>query len=363
MRNKILLLLFMVSLLGLTTLSEAKSLSKVFKQVNPAVVVILTKEHGYSKLHPGETITVTKGGLGSGVVISEDGLVMTSAHVVNVADEVSVHFLDGSKVLAKVISSASQADVALLRLDSVPDDLVAADLGDSDKVSIGDEIFVVGAPYGVDHTLTVGHISGRRTSKIVCNQLVPIEFLQTDAAINKGNSGGPLFSMDGKVVGIVSHILTQSGGSEGLGFAAGINTAKELLLRQKTFWSGLEAYFLSGDLARAFNVPQEAGLLIQRVANDSPGHYLGIEPGNIPVQIGGQRLLIGGDIVLAVQGVPVSTDYETTCDIRETMGGLSPGSRIDLTVLRGGKIVQLSTTVPDVPVPELYKKNGGYGFE
>jgi len=217
--------LFMVSLLGLTTLSEAKSLSKVFKQVNPAVVVILTKEHGYSKLHPGETITVTKGGLGSGVVISEDGLVMTSAHVVNVADEVSVHFLDGSKVLAKVISSASQADVALLRLDSVPDDLVAADLGDSDKVSIGDEIFVVGAPYGVDHTLTVGYMSGRRRPKGACSQLVPLEFLQTDAAINQGNSGGPMFSMDGRLIGIVSHILSRSGGSEGLGFATSINSA------------------------------------------------------------------------------------------------------------------------------------------
>ncbi|MBW1766779.1 MAG: trypsin-like peptidase domain-containing protein [Deltaproteobacteria bacterium] len=324
---------------GFISKAEAKSLKNVFQQVNPAVVVIVTKESGSSRLKTGKP--VIKGGLGSGIVVSNEGLVMTAAHVVQMADEVKVFFLDGSQVTAKVVSSAQQADIALLKLSYVPDNLQVAEFGDSDQVSIGDEVFIVGAPYGVDHTLTVGYLSGRRTSAGVCDQLTPIEFLQTDASINMGNSGGPMFSMDGKLIGIVNHILSQSGGSEGLGFATSINTAKALLLEQKTFWIGLDVYLVSGDLAKALNVPQEAGLLIQRVANESPGHKLGFRPGNIPIKIGRHKLLIGGDIVLEVQGMPISVDIKKTCEIRDTMGGLGNEERIDFKVLRGGKIVNL----------------------
>jgi len=327
---------------GLISRAEAVSLKDVFQKVNPAVVVIFTKESGYSM--SGADASMIKGGLGSGIVVSKDGLVMTAAHVVQIADEVSVHFLDGNQIMAKVVSSALQADVALLKLNYVPDNLHVAEFGDSDLASIGDEIFVVGAPYGIEHTLTVGYLSGRRKSIGVCNQLTPIEFLQTDAAINLGNSGGPMFSMDGKLIGIVSHILSKSGGSEGLGFAISINTARELLIEQESFWIGMEANLVTGELAKALNVPQEAGLLIQRVANDSPGYKLGLRPGTIPIQIGGAKLFIGGDIVLEVQGMSVSTDIEEACEIRDTMGGLKQGDRVEFKVLRNGKIVTLYTS-------------------
>ena len=112
-------------------------------------------------------------------------------------------------------------------------------------------------------------------------------------------------------------------------------------IEQKTFWVGLDVYLVSGDLAKALNVPQDAGLLIQRVANKSPGHKLGFMPGNIPVQIGRQKILLGGDIVLEVQGMPISVDIKKTCKIRDTMGGLGNGKRVDFKVLRGGKIVNL----------------------
>jgi len=328
--------------IGLVSTADARSLSKVFRRINSAVVVIVTKEHGHSGLKPGKT--ANKGVLGSGVVVSKDGLVMTAAHVVQVADAVSVHFLDGRLVSAKVVGTATQADVALLKLETVPDNLVVAELGNSDMMSIGDEVFVVGAPYGIDHTLTVGFLSGRRKPIRICNQLIPIEYLQTDAAINVGNSGGPMFSWDGKVIGIVSHILSQSGGSEGMGFAISINSAKELLLKQKSFWIGLETYLVSGSLAKALNVPQEAGLLIQRVADNSPAHEMGIEPSMIPVKIGREKIFIGGDIVLEVQGIQVSTKVKNVCEIRDTMGGLQQDGSLDLKVLRGGKILTLSTT-------------------
>jgi S1-C subfamily serine protease len=344
MRIKLLFSFIVISLIGFSSSVGANSLSKVFKKVNPAVVVILTKEHAYSSLQAGETVTITKGGLGSGIVISEDGLVMTSAHVVQVADSVVVRFLDGTTAEAKIVGAAVRADVALLKLDRLPEKLVAAELGDSDEVNIGDEIFVIGAPYGISHTLTVGYMSGRRRPETVCKSLVPIEFLQTDAAINKGNSGGPMFDMDGKVVGIVSHILSQSGGSEGLGFAISINTAKELLLNQNSMWTGLEAYLVSGALARALNVPQEAGLLIQRVANDSPGEKMGLQPGKIPVKIAGERILIGGDIVLEVQGITISDDFRETCRIGDRTGGQNRGRITNVKVLRGGEVVNLSVS-------------------
>lgn len=341
MRVKIFLIFLFLNIFVLISLAGAGSLSKVFQKVNPAVVVILTTERGHSDLHSGQKVTFEKGGLGSGIVISKDGLVMTAAHVVQVADAVVVKFLDGSMVGAKVVGSAPQADVALLQLNHLPENLVVAELGDSDNVNVGDEIFVIGAPYGVDHTLTVGYMSGRRHPEVVCNSLLPIEFLQTDAAINKGNSGGPMFSMDGKVIGIVSRILSFSGGSEGLGFAVSINTATELLFKQRSVWTGLEAYLVTGSLAKALNVPQDAGLLIQRVADDSPGHRLGLRPGNIPVEIAGKQLLLGGDIVLEVKGVTVSADFEHTCEIRKKVAGLRHDN-LEMKILREGKVIDLA---------------------
>ena len=322
--------------------AQAESLRKVFQKVNPAVVVIETKEQGVLKGRRGEAVRAR--GLASGVVVSREGLIMTAAHVVQVADEVTVRFLDGREAVAGVVSSSVTADVALLRIYPVPDNLVAAELGDSDSVGPGDQVFVIGAPFGVDHTLTVGYLSGRRKPREACDPLQPIEFLQTDAAINRGNSGGPLCSLDGKIVGIVSHILSQSGGSEGVGFATSINTAKELLLKRKSFWSGLEFQYVTDELARAFNIPQDAALLVQRVADASPGYVMGLQPGKIPVRIGGEDFLIGGDIILAIQDIPVSKDLEQTCDLRQTLLDLPPGGRIEIKVLRAGKILTLATT-------------------
>jgi serine protease Do len=334
-----------VALLGAVTIvdaAQAESLRDVFQKVNPAVVVIETKEQVVPKPKRGEAVTAR--GLASGVVVSREGLIMTAAHVVQVADKVTVRFLDGREVAAGVVSASLTADVALLKIDPVPDNLVVAELGDSDSVSPGDQVFVIGAPYGVDHTLTAGYLSGRRKPREICDPLQPIEFLQTDAAINRGNSGGPLCSLDGKVVGIVSHILSQSGGSEGVGFATSINTAEELLLKKKSFWSGLEFQYVADELARALNIPQSAGLLIQRVADASPGYAMGLQAGTIPVHIGGEEFLIGGDIILAVQGIAISTDTKGTCDLRQTLLDLTPGSRIEVKVLRAGKILTLSTT-------------------
>ena len=322
--------------IGIRAYAQTGSVSRVFAKVNPAVVKVISLEQ------PGQSNpSKVRAALGSGVIVSEDGLIMTAAHTVNVADKVVVQFLNKESTAAEVIASSAQADIALLKLDAIPENLTVAELGDSDKVSIGDQIFVIGAPYGIDHTLTVGHISGRRQSRTICQQLEPFEFLQTDAAINQGNSGGPMFDSEGRVVGIVSRILSRTGGSMGLGFAVSINTARDLLLEQKNFWIGFDSYMLAGPLARAFNVPQDAGLLVQNVAENSPGDLLGLRPGTIPIQVGDEEFKVGGDIVLSIQDFPVAYNVGDACAIQDVVGGFTSETEIRLKVLRDGEIIDL----------------------
>lgn len=318
---------------------QANNLSKLYDRVNPSVVVIKILEQSISEKRFGEI--VTQADLGSGVIISEEGLVMTAAHVVQVADAVSVTLIDGQTLSASVVGSFPMADVALVKINNPPAGLAAAKLGDSDKVRTGDPICVIGAPRGLEHTLTVGYISGRRSPDELMDNLVPVEFLQTDAAINAGNSGGPMFNLQGEVIGIVSSIVTESGGFEGIGFAAAINTARRLLIDQKPFWTGLETILVSGPLAEALNVPQGAGLLIQRVADNSPGQQMGLRAGNIWVDTGDQKFIIGGDIILSVDGIPVTTEIEDWKKIRAAINEKGDLSALGLKVLRGSKIVDL----------------------
>jgi serine protease Do len=345
MRYRILAVMMLMSIwsvnngyCGLIDTMTTGSLSKVFQKVNPSVVLVVAMQRPQSPYESKPLATVS-----SGVIVSAEGDVMTAAHSVYVSDNIVVQFLNGKSVKAKVVSSSSEADVALLKLDTIPENMAVARLGDSEKSQVGDLVLVIGAPYGIDHTLTVGHISGRRGSKTVCRQLKPFEFIQTDAAINQGNSGGPMFNVDGKVIGIVSRILSSSGGSMGLGFAVSINTAKELLLDQKTFWIGFDAYLLTDSLAQAFNVPQDAGLLIQNVAENSPGFALGLKGGSIPAQIGNDKIVIGGDIILSIQGFPVTQSVDDACAIQDVIGGFTSETEIELTVLRNGQVITLSS--------------------
>jgi S1-C subfamily serine protease len=169
---------------------------------------------------------------------------------------------------------------------------------------------------------------------------VPVEVLQTDAAVNMGNSGGPMFNSNGGVVGIVSQILSQSGGFEGIGFAVSSKVARELLLSQQLYWSGVDGQLLTDSIARAFNIPQSAGLSIQHVAEGSPAAAMGLRPGTMQVKIGDELLLAGGDIVLSVAGIVVADDDAVLDRIQRALAG--PGA-VDVTVLRAGKVATLRT--------------------
>lgn len=325
---------------------SAPTLSEVFKRVDPSVVEIHVKEVGLPPSPANTPVSVS--GLGSGVLISPDGRILTAAHVVQTADAIEVEFLTGEVLGARVLSSEPPADLAILQLEKPPRAPSVARLGDSDAVEIGDPVFVVGAPLGASHTLTAGHISARRRPNATFSGMLHAEFFQTDASINQGNSGGPLFNMQGEVIGIVSHIMSRSGGSEGLGFAVTSNVAHQLL-ELKSFWSGLNGYVLSGDLAQVFNVPPPGvGLLIERVAAGSPAERLGLKGGVTRASIGEEDLVVGGDIILSILGISLS-EPNSLATIRQKITELNPGERIAVVVLRGGKIVTLTTQAPAQP--------------
>jgi len=326
-----------------TTGAQAQPLRKLFERTSQSVVVVHTLEKTLAP-EAGRGF-VTAGGLGSGTIISTTGRILTAAHVVQTADRVGVEFKDGRKFTARVVASSPRADVALLQLEHPPAGLVAAPIGPSDSVATGDEVFVIGAPYGMTYTLTVGHLSGRVRPRGTIGG-VPMEYLQTDAAINQGNSGGPLFDLQGRVIGVVSHILTESGGFEGLGFAVSSRVAETLLLQSGSFWTGVDGLLLTDALARMLNVPQAAGLLIQRVSAGSPGAVVGLQAGTVPVRIDDEDVILGGDIVLAVGDVELTADPATADRADRYLRNVPPGGTVRIRVLRGGQFVTLTAPKP-----------------
>jgi serine protease Do len=318
------------------------ALAQTFKRVSNAVVVIRTSERVIAR-QPGGVVATAMNGVGSGVVVNAEGQVVTAAHVVQSADAVAVEFANGTVIRARVVVSDPTADVALLQLERMPASTAWVNFGDSDAMEVGDDVFVVGAPFGAAHTLTVGHISARRKPKADLGGGGFGELLQTDAAISQGNSGGPMFNMKGEVVGIVSHILSHTGGSEGVGFVVSARIAKHRLFEEPTIWSGLDGYLVFGHLSRALNLPRaEPGLLVQRVAAGSPAERIGLRGGNLPVSMGEESVVLGGDVVLAVEDVAIGSpqSYET---IRQRLLEARQAARaVRVTVLRDGATIELS---------------------
>ena len=348
--------IFVLSLITFSTLSvtaNAQQLRDSFRKVSHSVVIVKTKR---VEVAPAADVPMAiVEGLGSGVLISNDGKVLTAAHVVQTVDVAKVQFPDGQEIIARVIGSDVQSDLALLQLKEMPKGVAPATLGDSDKVEVGDQIFVIGAPYGLSQTLSVGHLSGRHRLNSN-NQSTSVEFLQTDAAINTGNSGGPMFDLEGNVIGIVSTIMSRTGGSEGLAFAAAANTVKRLLLERKPFWSGIDGFVVTGALAKALNLPQAAGFLVQRIGDGSIGSRLGINPGNLRVTIQQTHILLGGDVILSVNNISVIdprsaqslgnlTTDENYERIYNSVTTLKPGDPLVVTVFREGKVLSLTTTI------------------
>ena len=187
----------------------------------------------------------------------------------------------------------------------------------------------------------MGHISARHDERELGNTLYLAEFFQTDAAINRGNSGGPMFDMSGKVIGIVSHIKSESGGYEGLGFAVTSNTARSLMLEKKTFWSGINAISMTPVLARAINYPLKHGALVQQVAKESPAGLAGIRGGSVLSTIGKKKMLLGGDVIVSVLGIPLKSK-KNLLEIRWQVREMKNDTPIPVKIYRAGAFMEKS---------------------
>ena len=329
-------------LLATCAFASAQQLRDTFRRVKSSVVIVRTGGEQSAPL-AGQA---DDGGVGSGVLISKDGKILTAAHVVQGGQPITIEFTDGQRLKAQIVESSTSADLALLQVDRVPEAAVAAKLGDSDVVETGDDIFIVGAPYGLSNTLTVGRVSARRPDEARGGILSTSEFLQTDAVINPGNSGSPVFNKAGEVVAIVSNVVSDSEEFHGVGFAATINTARTLILARDPFLTGLEGVLVTGIVAKALNVPQSAGFLVTNVARESLAEQMGLTGGQVEAIIDNELLLIGGDVILKVNGTAVTADRRAYRLLFSNIARSNAGSTVRCSVLRAGRVLELSLKIP-----------------
>ena len=313
------------------TVDEAQS-ARVYRKVLPSVVTILTSQKVFQ-----EGREVQQKALGSGVLISPQCHVLTAAHVVSGAEEIMVKTQDGNLHSAEFLFSEAGADIALIRFIEPVPGLQHAELGDSDELVVGQAAYAIGSPYGLENSFSVGHISGFRDFGRFYDGTIPAMFIQTDAAINVGNSGGPLLNSKGQVVGIASRILSVSGGFQGIGFVVPINTAKALLSFKDRFWLGIEGIYLNEEgVARLLNRDLKGGLLIERVAKGSPADKAGLQGGSVQARMLGREFLLGGDLV-------ISFGEEEACNsdcLVEANKRFTDSDRLPVKFLRGGVVME-----------------------
>jgi S1-C subfamily serine protease len=339
MRPLLLGVLIGVVLGGLAAGAESQDIDELFRKLNPAVVVIKSKGR-----EVGNRGLVTFSEIGSGVLVA-DGRVLTAAHVVHAMDDILVEFLGGEQIPARVIASEPAADLSLLKLVHLPKVAQPARIGDSDKVRVGQLVLVIGAPYGLSHSFSAGWISARWPPNTAYRNMPLAEFFQTTATINTGNSGGPMFNMAGEVVGIVSHNISRSGGSEGLGFVVTMKSVRYFLMDREWAWIGLEGLVVTDELAEVFNVPGGSGLLVSVVPTGSPAWNMGILGGDRLATIGGQEIVVRGDIVLSMAGIPIKSEADLP-RIRAKIGTMSTGEPFKASILRAGEVMELTGKAP-----------------
>ena len=271
-------------------------------------------------------------GLGSGVIISPRGYVLTNQHVVEAADEIEVALADGKKFAAKVVGSDPETDLAVLKVDA--QNLPAITLGQAENLRVGDVVLAIGNPLGVGQTVTMGIVSALHRTGLSINTFE--NFIQTDAAINQGNSGGALIDSSGNLVGINAAILSQTGGSIGIGFAIPVSTAKQVMEQLIATgavtrgWVGVELQEITADLAESFKLGTAAGVLVAGVQRGSPADRAGIKP---------------GDIVVTVDGKQVK-DPDS---MRNLIVALVPGKQTTLKMKRGQNELELQVQVGKRP--------------
>lgn len=289
---------------------------------------------------------------GSGFVVSPQGHVLTNSHVitdagegrtgadVSAADEVFVEFKDGERVPARIIGYDLFDDVGVLAIDPDRHPVSPLPMGDSARVVVGEPVAAIGSPFGNENSLAVGVVSAtRRSISALTSDFRLVDAIQTDAPINRGNSGGPLIDARGRVIGINAQIRSESGTAEGVGFAVPINSARrsleQLLEKGRVAYAyvGISTDDLTPSLARHLGYDADRGALIVSVSSDGPAGRAGLRGGSGSVSFNGQQVRTGGDVVLAIGGEPVQSGDDLVRIVSEQ---LEPGQRVTFSILRGG---------------------------
>jgi S1-C subfamily serine protease len=326
----------------------------IYKRTAPGVVVISatqTEQVPATFFRPAGSQKVQVGG--SGFVVDRAGDIVTNDHVVQSATDVRVGFSGGATYPAKVIGVDPSTDLAVIRVDAPASALHPLVLADSAKVEVGDTVFAIGNPFGLDRTMTAGIVSATGRDIQAPNGLGIPNAIQTDAPINHGNSGGPLLDTLGRVVGVNDQI--ESGGAVdanvGVGFAVASNTAKTIvpgLLAHGHVahaWLGVEVAPIDPAVARAVRGIPDQGVLVVRVVAGSPAAQAGLRAGTQPVTVNGESALVGGDAILALDGTPVRRPDQ----LADAVGAHKPGDELRLRVTRGGAERTVTVTLGNAP--------------
>jgi putative serine protease PepD len=308
---------------------------RIYKDAAPAVANIVTHMVQYDFFMDPMPVE----GAGSGFLIDNDGHILTNYHVVAGAQTIQVTLGDQSRYIAKFIGADTRNDIALVQIDLKERKITPLPLGDSRNLVVGQRVLAIGNPFGFQSTLTTGVISSLgRTVQTDENTFID-QAIQTDAAINRGNSGGPLLNTHGQVIGVNSAIFSPSGTTAGIGFAIPINTAKrvarELITNGRVVHAtlGASGRAIWPGLAQALNLGVDQGILIEKVAPGGPAAQAGIRGGNRVVLAGLQQLTIGGDILVAINGKTVTDQSDLTL----LLDRAQPGEVVTLTIVRNGR--------------------------
>lgn len=329
---------------ALVTPEEVNSV-RVYKKLANATVLIAS---AYVSAH--HIAQASGKGIGSGVLIDEQGSIVTNAHVVEGAANITVTLHDGTRLPAELIGSDPQSDVALLHV-TLPQGLHApAQLGDSDKLEIGQKVLAIGHPFGLGYAFSTGIVSGFGQLVETKQEVFQERVIQTTTPINPGNSGGPLVDSEDRVVGINSAILM---GAQNIGFAIPINTVKSIVTELRANgrvirpWLGIKGKFVTDEVRNLIALPLVSGLLIIDVEDGSPAQTIGLRAGELDVTIEGEPWVLGGDILVAVNEQDVKTSEQYAKVLRQ----LKATQSIELTLFRDGIRRTLTVTLGERPMP------------
>ncbi len=317
----------------------------LYAQVSPSVALISAMS-----INPFDPVERISRVVGSGVIIDSSGILLTNSHVVFDRHIIQVTLDDGTTLPAKLVGADPVFDIAVIRIPApTRGKLPVATLGDSNTLRVGDDVFALGNPMGLDQTMTRGIVSGinRLLPDVPYSSAEPL--IQTDAPINPGNSGGPLVDRCGQVVGISTVMLPNA---QNIGFAIPSSLLKEVvpkLIKDGRVirpWLGVQGQFVAPELKEIFRLPLVDGIMIEVVEPGSPAQEANLEGGELEVMLAGQEFLLGGDIITAINDTTISTPGQFT----KALEGLKVGSKVRLTVFHDGKTRQVACTLPERPV-------------